>query len=138
MIQSHYFALVEALSRKFRASPILASLLRSQFVTQVSSTIHTPYALFESLSARDLSLDGESCMELSLQIHVVTDGTHLGQAEYGAELLMLALKDRQITLDRPYRCADLWIEKLSFSRPKGPTNRATLQLKAIVETLNGV
>jgi hypothetical protein len=138
LIQSHYHALIEALSRKFKAAPALTSLLRGQFVTQVHSSIHTPYALFESVSARDLSLDGESCMELALQIHIVTDGTHLGQGEYGAELLTLALKDRQVTLDRPFRCADLWIEKLSFTRPKGPTNRATLQLKAIVETLNGV
>ena len=138
MIQSHYHALIDALSRKLKATPALASLLRSQFTTQVSASLHAPYGLYESVSARDLSLDGESCMELTLQLHIVTDGTHIGQAEYGAELALVALKDRQLTLERPYRCADMWIEKLSFARPKGPTNRATLQLKAIVETLNGV
>ena len=138
MIQSHYHALVEALIRKLRAAPNLAALVNAQFTTQPSSMTHLPYVLFESVSARDLSLDGDSCMELKLQIHIVTDGTYLGQAEYGAELLMQSLKDRQLTLDRPFRCADLWIEKLSFARVKGPSNRATLQLKSIVEIINGV
>jgi hypothetical protein len=138
VIQSHYHALVEALIRKLRVAPNLAALVNAQFTTQPSSMRHLPYVLFESVSARDLSLDGDSCMELTLQIQIVTDGTYLGQAEYGAELLMQSLKDRQLTLDRPFRCADLWIEKLSFARVKGPSNRATLQLKSIVEIINGV
>ena len=69
MIQSHYHALIEALTRKLRTAPQLATLVNGQFVTQASSTTHLPYALFESLSARDLSLDGDSCIELTLQIH---------------------------------------------------------------------
>ena len=138
MIKSHYHALVEALIRKLKAGPDLATFLNSQFETQPSSATHMPYALFESLSARDLSLDGDACIELTLQIHIICNGTHLGQSEYGAELLLLALKDRQLTLERPYRCADLWIEKTNFARIKGPSNRATVQMKAIVETMNGV
>ncbi len=138
MIQSHYHTVVESLVRKFKTAPSLGDLLHHQFVTQAGVALHTPYALFEPVASRDLSVDGDPCMELTLHIHIITDGSHPGQSEYGAELLLSALKDRQLSLDRPFRCADLWIEKLNFARIKGSSNRATVQLKAIVETIYGV
>jgi len=40
VIQSPYYALVEALTRKFRAAPNLAALVNAQFTTQPSSMTH--------------------------------------------------------------------------------------------------